>query len=284
MQIIFNNTTSSDVEITDLGFTVPASGVYDASTRPIEALSLSSQIIGYITDGTFQLINDPVAPSYWTISEALTILQNGVNKNLLGLGDDTGYLQMASGSTAERPSSPVGGMTRFNTDTGLVEAYHANAWQNAGTFGNTNVLIASLYPGSGPFLSVIDPTSNNATLSVTQLTLNFSSANAHDKTWLQVHSDLMGTSVGHIAPFPVQFNAFTGFTDMGQDKSVSMFVDDVEYANVIVFSNSIVNNSVTAVDTVTVDAGQKVRMRVLSSSPGPVGAVNVTAYFVLRTY
>lgn len=40
----------------------------------------------------------------------------------------TGYLQLASGTTAQRPSSPVNGMLRYNTDTAGFEYYTAGTW------------------------------------------------------------------------------------------------------------------------------------------------------------
>lgn len=43
---------------------------------------------------------------------------------------DTGYLQLPSGTTAQRPNSPVDGMMRINTTTGALEAYVAGSWIN----------------------------------------------------------------------------------------------------------------------------------------------------------
>jgi len=43
--------------------------------------------------------------------------------------NDTGYAQLPTGSTAQRPASPVVGMIRFNTDTRVVECYTTAGWQ-----------------------------------------------------------------------------------------------------------------------------------------------------------
>lgn len=43
---------------------------------------------------------------------------------------DTGYLQLPSGTTDQRPNSPVDGMMRINTTTGALEAYVAGSWIN----------------------------------------------------------------------------------------------------------------------------------------------------------
>ena len=43
---------------------------------------------------------------------------------------DTGYSQLPTGTTAQRPSSPTVGMMRFNTDTREVEIYTSTGWQS----------------------------------------------------------------------------------------------------------------------------------------------------------
>jgi|688.fasta_scaffold116270_3 hypothetical protein len=54
--------------------------------------------------------------------------------------NDTGYLQVPSGTTAQRPASPVNGMIRYNTTTNALEGYAAGSWVNIlgqlGTQGN----------------------------------------------------------------------------------------------------------------------------------------------------
>jgi hypothetical protein len=43
--------------------------------------------------------------------------------------NDTGHITMPSGTTAERPSSPVNGMVRYNTSFNRYEIYQASAWK-----------------------------------------------------------------------------------------------------------------------------------------------------------
>jgi hypothetical protein len=38
--------------------------------------------------------------------------------------NDTGYIQIPVGTTAQRPASPTSGMIRFNTSLGYVEVYN----------------------------------------------------------------------------------------------------------------------------------------------------------------
>ena len=42
--------------------------------------------------------------------------------------NDTGFLQMPSGTTAQRPASPSNGMMRYNTTLGVLEAYASGSW------------------------------------------------------------------------------------------------------------------------------------------------------------
>ena len=45
--------------------------------------------------------------------------------------NDTGFVQVSTGSTAQRPGSPAVGMMRFNTTTSLMEVYTATGWQSS---------------------------------------------------------------------------------------------------------------------------------------------------------
>lgn len=42
--------------------------------------------------------------------------------------NDTGFIQLASGTTAQRPASPVAGMMRYNTTLGRNELYDGSKW------------------------------------------------------------------------------------------------------------------------------------------------------------
>lgn len=41
---------------------------------------------------------------------------------------DTGYIRLPSGSSAQRPTNPPNGATRFNTDLGYTECYYLGFW------------------------------------------------------------------------------------------------------------------------------------------------------------
>jgi len=46
--------------------------------------------------------------------------------------NDTGYLNLPSGTTAQRPDPPTLGAVRYNTSTGYAEVYTANGWATIG--------------------------------------------------------------------------------------------------------------------------------------------------------
>jgi len=47
--------------------------------------------------------------------------------------DDSGFLQLPRGTTAERPASPSAGMLRFNTTFGLAELFNGANWVDPGS-------------------------------------------------------------------------------------------------------------------------------------------------------
>ncbi len=67
---------------------------------------------------------------------------------ILNLGASTGALTIPSGTTAQRPASPVVGMTRYNTTVPAFEAYTTNGW-NPLTFGSYNYSASYLIVAGG---------------------------------------------------------------------------------------------------------------------------------------
>ena len=69
-----------------------------------------------------------------------------LDKNLLGFSDDTDFVKLPSGTTAQRPGSPAAGQFRFNTTINDAEVYDGTAWLRMGTSPPTYSAID--YPGS----------------------------------------------------------------------------------------------------------------------------------------
>ena len=69
-----------------------------------------------------------------------------LDKNLLGFSDDTDFVKLPSGTTAQRPSSAAAGQLRFNTTISDAEIYDGNQWVRMGTTPPTFSAID--YPGT----------------------------------------------------------------------------------------------------------------------------------------
>ena len=63
--------------------------------------------------------------------------------------ENTGFITIPAGTTAQRPSSPSTGAFRFNTDESAYEVYNGTDWANANgsappVFNNSGFNIARL--------------------------------------------------------------------------------------------------------------------------------------------
>jgi microcystin-dependent protein len=60
----------------------------------------------------------------------------------------TGSLHLPVGTSAQRPSPPVNGSMRYNTDTGSIEMYQSGGWQvmGIGLVGEIRLIAVSLVP------------------------------------------------------------------------------------------------------------------------------------------
>ena len=85
--------------------------------------------------------------------------------------DDTGYFQLPSGTTAQRPGSPSAGYMRWNTTDGVMEIYDGSTWKTIGYDGGalttTNLILhldandTNSYPGSGTTWTDLSGNGNN---------------------------------------------------------------------------------------------------------------------------
>ena len=75
-----------------------------------------------------------------------------LDKNLLGFSDDTDFVKLPSGTTAQRPGSAAAGQFRFNTTIGDAEIYNGTAWVRMGTAPPTYSSVD--YPGDD---TALDP-------------------------------------------------------------------------------------------------------------------------------
>ena len=89
--------------------------------------------------------------------------------------NDTGYMQLPVGTTAQRPASPVNGMLRYNSTTSVIEMYLSGSWVTVASNAvvSTNLILhldagnTSSYPGSGTVWTDLSGNSNNFNVDAT---------------------------------------------------------------------------------------------------------------------
>jgi len=84
------------------------------------------------------------------VSGTTTITLPATSGTTVLADSSTGGAYIPTGTTAQRPTSPVNGMTRYNTTTGQLEAYNTvGGWVNAGTAGNIYTVSYLVVAGGG---------------------------------------------------------------------------------------------------------------------------------------
>jgi hypothetical protein len=200
----------------------------------------------------------------------------------------TGAIQVPTGTTAQRPAAPSSGMVRFNSNTAVIETYASGGWNNMPQMGST-VLSAqnlTLLDGNptGYMAYWKDPLTYNKTLSVMMLAYHFSVATAYNLTWLQIDPSITGSTVGYVAPTNITLTFMTAFTDRASTKTISLYIDDVEYTNRVVFTGSgdITDEAHSAPLNLDVAAGQKIRLRCRALNSSDQGSLVCAVYFMTR--
>lgn len=84
--------------------------------------------------------------------------------------NDFGFLQLPEGTTAQRPSSPVAGMIRYNTTTNSAELYNGNTWRaiHTGSVEATGGTVVDTQVGGIAYRIHVFTTVGTSTFTVTQ--------------------------------------------------------------------------------------------------------------------
>lgn len=157
--IVTNNTganvtvkTSSGNGVTVLNTT--SSLVYCDGTNFYEAVSLNN-VIGNQTITGNEVINANLTASgnvtvTNSVSTYLSRLYITSNTSIVTAANNTGAYIPPTGTTAQRPTSPNGGMSRFNTDTGTYEIFNGAVWQSiTGAYSVNYLFVAGGGAGGG---------------------------------------------------------------------------------------------------------------------------------------
>ena len=88
-----------------------------------------------------------------------------ITNDLLALGESTSSLNLPKGTTAQRPSSPVAGMVRENTDDNVIEYYNGTEWKQIvyqNTFPVTLEYLLVAGGGGGGYAAEPNPAGDGA--------------------------------------------------------------------------------------------------------------------------
>lgn len=126
--------------------------------------------------GNFQVIGNSITTGNSSTTGNSTV---GGNLTLTGQINGTGAIRVSSGTTAERPASPVAGSFRFNTTTNTLEVHNGTDWiTTAAVYNNLPVYgVFEFVTGAGGFAYVASGTLGGHTGSKWQTTSTVSKTN-----------------------------------------------------------------------------------------------------------
>lgn len=134
-QVLVNNSTGSDnVGIGHLSFSSVTTGTFNTGigTNTAQGLTTGSfnTVIGAQVSGLAAALNNNII-----IADGSGIQRLKIDSFGTAVLNSTTALGMPSGTTAQRPSSPIAGYTRYNIDSSKVEFYNGTVWTTLGNSG-----------------------------------------------------------------------------------------------------------------------------------------------------
>lgn len=137
---LIENTTGSDIEINDIGITVPANSTYDLTGKPHHVIEQSDELITHLTSGDIKLIKSEGPTVYYTSTQAIRIIHrsdDGINA-----GGTSGQLLCTNPSGDLVWTTSVGGTVVFFND-GIA----SNKWMKIiDASGRTSDLSPYVFP------------------------------------------------------------------------------------------------------------------------------------------
>lgn len=124
-------TAYSDPKATDV---LPAVDITNDTTKKVTVGAISQNASdGTVSAPGISFDSDPDTGWYRTGANAVALAQGGVQTVALDASGNlslktTGYLDLPTGTSAQRPGSPDSGMIRYNSDLGQPELYDGTQW------------------------------------------------------------------------------------------------------------------------------------------------------------
>jgi hypothetical protein len=124
--------------------------VYCDGTEFYTAVNVNN-VIGNLTVSGNEVIGGSVYLGNSTVSGAAGNLTLFANSSIIDMSTNTGAFVPPTGTTAQRPSSPITGMSRWNSDTGIYEIWNGLTWQAiaAGNYTVSYLIAAGGGAGGG---------------------------------------------------------------------------------------------------------------------------------------
>ena len=141
---IFSGTSNVEIPLPNGNVTVGVGGVGNLAVFSTTGVSVTGNITGnYILGNGSQLTGVAASSANFPISSGNTTTTSFVvtgdtsgnlvmsaTSQIVDFSSNTGSFGVPSGTTAQRPSSPVNGMIRYNTTLNVLEFYSNGAWSS----------------------------------------------------------------------------------------------------------------------------------------------------------
>jgi hypothetical protein len=135
--------------------------------------------------------------------------------------DDTGFIKLPSGTTAQRPGSPSAGMMRYNTSTGVTEYYDGSNWifTTPPTTLSSAAAIVSAYPTAPDGIYTI----NLPTVGSTPIYCAMSSTFAGGGGWMLAMKATKGTTFSYSSSYWTSANVANETTQLNRNDADAKF-------------------------------------------------------------
>jgi hypothetical protein len=189
----------------------------------------------------------------------------------------TGYMQVARGTTAQRPPVPAPGMFRLNTTTDLYEFFIDGKWVTflpAKADGTADITIASyqipntIGVKSEPMVFVADSTRNNKMLTLNSMPYTWSANYLNNDDWLLL-PNVYTSDVGFVMPYDGTITGITSYVAYSQyhSKSLSVWVDNVENKEAHYINGLNTSNATKTTSTNSIDFARGANIRLQARTP-----------------
>lgn len=185
--VSYNTTTNTmSISSTDTNTTYSAGGGLSLSGTTFSHSDTSGQ--GSVNNSGATVIQDVTLDTYGHVTALGSKTITAADIGAVGYNtstSETGYFALPAGTTAQRPSSPQDGWSRYNTSIGSFEVYSDGAWLPMSTRPTINSISGTIYKDTASTLTIsltdATPTINVIYKTTGGTTLSTQSANVSNQ-------------------------------------------------------------------------------------------------------